>query len=137
VRDALRRLEQDFADIQDVEFTIENGELWMLQTRAAKRTPQAALRLAIDSVKEGRIKPAEALLRLNGLDLNTLANGRLVVVGGPVVRGVCASAGIAVGRAAFDAESAARLAANGEPSFSYARTPRPPTLAASPPRRES
>ena len=69
LREALRRLEQDFGDMQDVEFTIENGKLWILQTRSAKRTPQAALRLAIDFVKEGRIAPAEALQRLNGLDL--------------------------------------------------------------------
>jgi pyruvate, orthophosphate dikinase len=110
LREAMRRLEQDFADIQDVEFTIENGKLWMLQTRAAKRTPQAALRLAIDFVKEGRIAPAEALLRLAGLDLHTLANKRLVVAGEPVIRGICASAGIAVGRAAFDPEGAARVA---------------------------
>ena len=55
LRAALRRLEDEFADVQDVEFTIENGKLWMLQTRAAKRTPRAALRLAIDFVKEGRI----------------------------------------------------------------------------------
>ena len=79
LRDALRRLEQDFADIQDVEFTIEKGRLWMLQTRSAKRTPQAALRLAIDFVKEGRIAPAEALQRLDGVDLRTLVNKRLVV----------------------------------------------------------
>ncbi len=64
LRDALRRLEQDFADVQDVEFTIENGKLWMLQTRAAKRTPQAALRLAIDFVREKRITHSEALQRL-------------------------------------------------------------------------
>ena len=115
LRNALQRLEQDFADIQDAEFTIENGKLWMLQTRAAKRTPQAALRLAIDFVKEGRIAPAEALQRLAGLDLNTLANKRLVVAGEPAVRGTCASAGIAVGRAAFDPDAAARLAAGGEP----------------------
>ena len=115
LREALRRLEQDFADVQDVEFTIENGKLWMLQTRAAKRTPRAALRLAIDFVKEGRITHAEALQRLDGLDLRALVNKRLVVAEAPVGRGVCASAGVAVGRAAFDSESASRLAAGGEP----------------------
>ncbi len=115
LREALRRLEQDFADIQDAEFTIDNGKLWMLQTRAAKRTPQAALRPAIDFVKEGRIAPAEALRRLADLDLHTLANKRLVVAGEPVIRGTGASAGIAVGRAAFDPEGAARLVASGEP----------------------
>ncbi len=114
LRDALRRLEQDFADIQDVEFTIEDGKLWMLQTRAAKRTPQAALRLAIDFVNEGRITPAQALQRLAGLDLGTLVNKRLIVTDEPAGRGICASGGVAVGRAAFDQESAARLAASGD-----------------------
>jgi pyruvate,orthophosphate dikinase len=115
LREALQRLEQDFADVQDVEFTIENGKLWMLQTRAAKRTPQAALRLAIDFVNENRITHAEALQRLDGVALDTLVNKRLAVTEAPVLRGVCASAGIAVGRAAFDSQSAARQAAEGEP----------------------
>ncbi len=115
LREALKRLEQDFGDMQDVEFTIENGKLWILQTRSAKRTPQAALRFAIDFVKEGRIAPAEALRRLNGLDLAALADKRLVTAEEPVLRGTGASAGIAVGRAAFDPESAARLAATGDP----------------------
>ena len=83
LRDALRRLEQDFADVQDVEFTIENGKLWMLQTRAAKRTPQAALRLAIDFVREKRITHSEALQRLDGVDLGALVNKRLVVTEPP------------------------------------------------------
>jgi pyruvate, orthophosphate dikinase len=115
LRDALRRLEQDFADVQDVEFTIENGKLWMLQTRAAKRTPQAALRLAIDFVNENRITHAEALQRLKGVDVGALVNKRLVVAEAPALRGICASSGIAVGRASFDSPSAVRQAAGGEP----------------------
>ncbi len=114
LRDALRRLERDFADVQDVEFTIENGKLWMLQTRAAKRTPQAALRLAIEFVRENRITHSEALQRLIGVDLSALVNKRLVATEAPALRGICASAGIAVGRAAFDSQSAARQAAGGE-----------------------
>jgi len=114
LRQALTRLEREFGDVQDVEFTIENAKLWLLQTRSAKRTPQAALRFAIDLVKEGRIAPAEALRRLKGVDLETLANRRLVGAGTPVARGAGASAGIAVGRAAFDSEGAARLAASGD-----------------------
>jgi len=112
LRTALRRLEDEFADVQDVEFTIENGKLWLLQTRAAKRTPQAALRLAIDFVKEARITPAQALERLDGLDLRRLVDTRLVAPGAPSAQGTGASAGVAVGRAAFDPESAARLAAS-------------------------
>ena len=111
--EALARLEQDFADIQDVEFTIENGKLWILQTRAAKRTPLAALRFAVDFVKEGRIAPAEALRRLNGFDLRSLVTERLVISSEPVGRGIGASAGVAVGRAVFDSDSAARLSASG------------------------
>jgi len=87
----------------------------MLQTRAAKRTPQAALRLAIDFVKENRITHVEALQRLMGVDLSALVNKRLVLTGAPALRGICASSGIAVGRAAFDSQSAARQAAGGEP----------------------
>jgi len=115
LRDALRQLEQNFDDVQDVEFTIDNAKLWMLQTRVAKRTPRAALRLAIDFVKSGNITPAEAMRRLDGIDLGTLANKRLVASGEPIGRGTSASSGVATGRAAFDAASAARLATNGDP----------------------
>jgi len=115
LRDALARLETEFGDVQDVEFTIENGRLWVLQARSAKRTPQAALQFAIDFVREGRITPAQALQRLQDVDLNRLTARRFIDAGEPIVRGTGASAGIAVGRAAFDAESAARLSASGDP----------------------
>ena len=114
LRQALTRLEQEFGDVQDVEFTIENGQLWLLQTRSAKRTLQAAVRFAIDLVKEGRIAQAEALRRLNGIDLRGLARKRLLDAGAPIARGTGASAGIAVGRAAFDTAGAARLASGGD-----------------------
>ena len=115
LRETLARLEKEFDDVQDVEFTIEEGKLWFLQTRSAKRTPQAAIRFAIDFVKEGLITPPRALRRLHGLDLDKLARKRLVDVHEPAARGTGASAGIAVGRAAFDSKGAERLAASGEP----------------------
>ena len=115
LRETLARLEHAFDDVQDIEFTIEEGKLWFLQTRSAKRTPQAALRFAIDFVNEGLITPSRALRRLNGLDLHALARKRLVAVHEPAARGTGASAGIAVGRAAFDSKSAERLAAGGDP----------------------
>jgi pyruvate, orthophosphate dikinase len=115
LRAALTRLEQEFRDIQDAEFTIENGKLWFLQTREAKRTPQAAVRCAIDLVKAGLITPAEALQRLNGVDLRRVVSKRLIDAGEAITRGTGASAGIAVGRAAFDPESGARLATGGDP----------------------
>jgi pyruvate, orthophosphate dikinase len=115
LRDALVRLERAFNDVQDVEFTIEDGKLWILQTRAAKRTPQAALRFAVDFVREGRITPAEALQRLHDVDLGRLVTSRLIDAGDAVTRGTAASSGIAVGRAAFACESARRISQTGEP----------------------
>jgi pyruvate, orthophosphate dikinase len=113
--DTLRQLEKEFGDVQDVEFTIEDGKLWILQTRAAKRTPQAALRIAIDLVHEGLIAPQEALQRIAGIDLAALVRVSLVSAAEPVVSGIGASGGIAVGRAAFSSESAERLAVAGDP----------------------
>ena len=113
--DILKRLEKEFGDVQDVEFTIEDGELWILQTRPAKRTPRAALRIAIDLVHEELITQQEALERIAGVDLAALAQISLVSADKPVVAGIGASGGIAVGRAAFDSESAQRLSAAGDP----------------------
>ncbi len=115
LHEILKRLEQEFADVQDVEFTVEDGKLWILQTRSAKRTPRAALRFAIDFVEEGLITPAEALQRVNDLDLDGLVDKRLVDVNEAAGHGVGAAEGVAVGRAAFDSGSAERLAASGEP----------------------
>jgi pyruvate,orthophosphate dikinase len=111
----LKRLEQEFGDVQDVEFTIEDGKLWVLQTRSAKRTPRAALKIAIDLVRENLITPQEGLVRIAGLDLGSLVETSLVSPGKPLTSGVGASGGIAVGRAAFCSESAERLASEGDP----------------------
>jgi pyruvate,orthophosphate dikinase len=111
----LKRLEREFGDVQDVEFTVEDSKLWILQTRSAKRTPRAALRIAIDLVHERLIDPGQALQRIAGIDLDALAEVTLAGSGEPVITGIGASGGIAVGRAAFDSESAQRLAAGGDP----------------------
>lgn len=66
---------------QDDEFTIEEGKLWLLRTRVAKRTPRAALRIAVDLVREGLLSRAEALRRLAGLDLAALALSRFIAPG--------------------------------------------------------
>jgi pyruvate,orthophosphate dikinase len=111
----LRRLEREFGDVQDVEFTVEDGKLWMLQTRSAKRTPRAAVRIAIDLVREGLIAKDEALARIAGIDLAALVEISLVSAGTPAACGIGASGGIGIGRSAFDSEGAERLAAAGEP----------------------
>jgi pyruvate,orthophosphate dikinase len=115
LRRILAQLEREFRDVQDIEFTIEDGRLFILQTRTAKRTPRATLRIAIDLVHEGLITPAEGLRRLEGIDLDTLTRQRLRAPPDPVARGTGASSGVAVGRAAFDSPSAERLAAGGDP----------------------
>jgi pyruvate,orthophosphate dikinase len=115
LRDILRRLEQEFRDVQDVEFTIETRRLWILQTRPAKRSPLAALRIAIDLVRESLITPHEALHRLSDLSPDALARTRLEAPGEPVLHGIAAAPGVAAGRAAFDSPSAARQAAAGDP----------------------
>jgi pyruvate,orthophosphate dikinase len=113
--DILQRLEAEFSDVQDVEFTIEDGKLWVLQTRAAKRTPQAAVRIAIDLVRERLISEEDAVRRLEGVKLDALVRRRWTGAADPVARGVGASAGLAAGRAAFDSQSAVRLASQGDP----------------------
>src|SRR5258707_1590706 len=115
LRDILRRLELEFHDVQDVEFTIENRALWILQTRSAKRSPLAALRIAIDLVREELILPEEALRRLAELNLDALVRARLDAPGVPAVCGIGASAGVATGRVAFDSASAGRQASAGDP----------------------
>jgi pyruvate,orthophosphate dikinase len=114
IGEVLQRLEREFGEVQDVEFTVEDGELWILQTRAAKRTPRAALKIAVDLVHEGLIGEGEALARIAELDLGSLVEVSLVSVGEPAVTGTGASGGIAVGRVAFDSESAQRLATEGD-----------------------
>ena len=115
LRDILQRLEREFHDVQDVEFTIETGRLWILQTRPAKRSPLAALRIAIDLVHEGQITQQEALRRLADLNVDALVRTRLDAPGDPAVRGIGASAGVAAGRVAFDSARAARQASAGDP----------------------
>jgi pyruvate,orthophosphate dikinase len=106
LRRDLVKLERGFKDVQDVEFTIEDGRLWILQSRSAKRTPRAALKLAVDFVQEGLIAPQEALRRLNQLDLDRLAITRFAGSATPLSRGIGAAGGVATRRAAFDTASA-------------------------------
>jgi pyruvate,orthophosphate dikinase len=113
---ALTTLERAATDVQDVEFTVESGRLWLLQTRAAKRTPRAALRIAVALVTEGLVDEAEAARRLADLDEATL--DETVFTGcaaTPLATGLAASPGVAVGRLATTAAAAERLAAAGEP----------------------
>jgi pyruvate,orthophosphate dikinase len=114
--EAARQLEHAFGDMQDFEFTVQEGQLFMLQTRSGKRTPHAAVRIALDLLDEGLIGPELALERTTGLDREALALPRMVAQGGapmvPLGRAASASSGIVVGEIALDeARVAARHAA--------------------------
>ena len=112
----MRTLEGHYRDLCDIEFTIEQGKLWMLQTRVGKRTPEAAFAIAVTLVDEGMITMDEALLRVSGAQLARLMFPQVDVerAGSPWVKGVAASPGAAVGRAVFDSKRAAVRAAAGD-----------------------
>ncbi len=112
----MHRLETHYRDLCDIEFTIERGRLWMLQTRVGKRTPEAAFRIAIQLVDEGLIDMDEALRRVSGAQLARLMFPQVdpAEAGRPWVTGVPASPGAAVGSAVFDSKRAAVRAAAGE-----------------------
>ncbi|MFF5721339.1 pyruvate, phosphate dikinase [Streptomyces buecherae] len=112
----LRTLETHYRDVCDIEFTIERGTLWMLQTRVAKRTAQAAFRVAAELADEKLISPTEALGRVSGDALSRLMFPRFAThgVGDPIARGVPASPGAAVGAAVFTSAEAVRRALDGE-----------------------
>ena len=108
-------LEAEFRDAQEFEFTVQDGELFLLQTRSGKRTPWAALRIAVDQVREGLIAPDEALRRLDGIDLDGLERKHLApgveqeLLGHAVPAGI----GLAGGAIARDAAAAQRRVAAG------------------------
>ncbi len=111
-----KRLERHYRDIQDIEFTIERGRLWMLQTRNAKRTAQAAVRAAVDMVREGLIDKKTAVLRVRPEDLDQLLHPSLRPDSPRdlLAKGLPASPGAATGKVVFTAEGAERMAAEGE-----------------------
>jgi pyruvate, orthophosphate dikinase len=109
-----KRLEREMRDVQDVEFTVENGQLYFLQTRNAKRTPLAALRIAVDLVREGLIDTATALSRLDAVDPEKLGIARFSDSVPAVATAISASPGVASGRAAFNSQRATEMAAKGE-----------------------
>jgi pyruvate,orthophosphate dikinase len=114
--DCLQRLERHFRDIQDVEYTVEAGRLFILQTRSAKRHAKAAVRFAVDGVAEGMLSPADALRTIEPGSLDALLHPAFDPEATPRVlaTGVAASPGAAKGAIALTAGEAERRAAEGE-----------------------
>ncbi|MBM3952109.1 MAG: pyruvate, phosphate dikinase [Rhodospirillales bacterium] len=110
------KLEKHYKDMQDLEFTVERGKLWMLQTRTGKRTAAAALKIAVDMVDEGLVSKADAIRRLDPAQLDQLLHPTLdpKAEREVIARGLPASPGAASGRVVFSAEDAEKWAKNGE-----------------------
>ena len=111
------RLENHYRDMQDMEFTIENGKLYMLQTRNGKRTAAAALKIAVDLVDEGMITEEEAVLRVEPKQLDSLLHPmfdtKALKAAKPIGAGLAASPGAACGQVVFTAEDATKWAEKG------------------------
>jgi pyruvate,orthophosphate dikinase len=113
-----KRLEKHYREVQDVEFTIENGKLWMLQTRDSKRTAQAAVRIAVDLAEEGLISKEEAVARISPDQVDFFlhpqfdvkAKAEAVQAGRLIATGLNVSPGAAVGQVALDADLATKWA---------------------------
>ena len=116
LRNHMRTLERHYRDLCDIEFTIERGRLWMLQTRVGKRTAEAAFTIAAELADEGLITREEGLARVSGDGLARLMFPRFdtSATGDPLAHGIPASPGAAVGAAVFDSAEAVRRAAAGE-----------------------
>src|SRR5579885_1011879 len=117
LREITTNLEKHYRDVQDFEFTIQEGKLYMLQTRNGKRTGPAAVRIAVDMVEEGLISKSEAVLRVDPQQLDQLLHPvfdtRTLKDLTRLTTGISASPGAAVGRVAFSAEDAVEMAAEG------------------------
>ncbi|MET9575903.1 pyruvate, phosphate dikinase [Streptomyces massasporeus] len=126
----MQTLENHYKDLCDIEFTIERGVLWMLQTRVGKRTAGAAFRIATQLVDQGLIDEAEALTRVNGAQLAQLMfprfdeDAKVSQVG----RGIAASPGAAVGKAVFDSYTAVKWSRSGEKVILIRRETNPDDL---------
>lgn len=126
----METLETHYKDLCDIEFTIERGQLWMLQTRVGKRTAGAAFRIATQLVDQGLIDEAEALQRVNGAQLAQLMfprfdeDAKTTLLG----RGIAASPGAAVGKAVFDSYTAVKWSRSGEKVILIRRETNPDDL---------
>jgi pyruvate,orthophosphate dikinase len=114
--DVYRQLEAHYRDMQDIEFTVQQGTLWMLQTRSGKRTAKAALKIAIDMVAEGLISKREAIARIDPASLDQLLHPTLDPDADKeiIARGLPASPGAASGKIVFDSDEAEAMAQAGE-----------------------
>lgn len=120
-----QKLEKHYRDMQDMEFTIERGKLFMLQTRNGKRTAAAALKIAVDLVNEGMVTKEEAIMKVDPKQLDALLHPNFepsaLKAATPVAKGLPASPGAATGKVYFSAEDAVEAAKSGEKNIILVR----------------
>jgi pyruvate,orthophosphate dikinase len=131
LREIMYKLETHYRDLCDIEFTVERGKLWILQTRVGKRTPSAAFRIATQLVDEQIITMDEALLRVSGKQLMMLMFPQFNKENAPtaIAVGMAASPGASVGKAVFDSDTATEWAERGEKVILIRRETNPDDLA--------
>ena len=123
--DTAKKLESYFKDMQDLEFTVQEGELFILQTRSGKRSPYAALRIAVDLCREGVISPADVIWMLRDVDLDAISIDCIRTKDHPIAVGIPASGGVAAGEIAFSSARAEELGEDGRTIVLVRETPSP------------
>ena len=123
-----KKLELHYRDMQDLEFTVEEGKLYILQTRSGKRSPYAALKIAVSLCQEGIISPSDVSWMLREVDLDAITVQRVKSDDYPVAVGIPASGGVAVGMIAFSGERAEQEAREGNPVILVRETASPDDL---------
>ena len=117
LKEVAERLERHFCDMQDIEFTVESGKLYILQTRAGKRSGYASVKIAVDMVTEGLITREEAIMRISVEDIRGLLHKQIKTPSTftPLAKGLNAAPGAAAGKVVFDALEAVSMSAKGIP----------------------
>ncbi|MCU0632288.1 MAG: PEP-utilizing enzyme [Methanolinea sp.] len=120
-----KTLESYYKDMQDLEFTIQNGELYILQTRSGKRSPYAALKIAVDLCQEGVISPSDVIWMLREVDLDAISIQRVRTRDHPIAVGIPASGGVAAGDIALSSARAEEMESLGREVILVRETPSP------------
>jgi pyruvate,orthophosphate dikinase len=128
LQDIGKKLEMHYRDMQDLEFTVQEGALFLLQTRPGKRSPYAALKIAVSLCQEGIISQADVIWLLRDIDLDSLSLRRVISRDYPVAVGIPASAGVASGKIAFSGEQAEQEAGQGHEVILVRETASPDDL---------
>lgn len=123
--DTAKRLEVFFRDMQDLEFTVQDGELFILQTRSGKRSPYAALKIATDLCQEGIISPQDVVWMLREVDIGAITIEGVRTKDHPIAVGIPASGGVAAGMIAFSTPRAEEMASEGRDIILVRETPSP------------